>query len=262
MRLRKAVQQHQRRPLAAPAQEDLGALDREGRGAKLTAAGERLLPDARRLLALNDETLARLKAVRVKGHVRLGASDDFAQTWLPSLIGRFARSHPGVRLDVAIETSEQLHSGLEEGRFDLIFARCWPGSGREVVWRQPLSWVAADWLDLPRGASVPLIASPAPCLIRRAMLEALEGCGRSWLLTGESVFTNGLQAAVLAGLGVTALGETTLLPGMRVLGEAEGFPPLAPSEIVLAVGRRPSRATEALTAFVRERLARLPAQAA
>lgn len=43
----------------------------------------------------------------------------------------------------------------------------------------------------------------------------------------------GIQAAVLAGLGASALTPATLAPGMRIGTAAEGFPPLAPLRIGL-----------------------------
>jgi hypothetical protein len=42
----------------------------------------------------------------------------------------------------------------------------------------------------------------------------------------QSPGISGLQNAVASGLCVTALTQATLLPGMRQLTEAEGFPPL------------------------------------
>ena len=54
---------------------------------------------------------------------------------------------------------------------------------------------------------------------------------------------SGLQTAVLNGLCVSALTRPTLLEGMRVLGEDEGFPPLRTLEWACStsihVSRRP-----------------------
>ena len=47
-----------------------------------------------------------------------------------------------------------------------------------------------------------------------------------------------IAAAVTAGLAVTVLTESALRAGMRVLGEAEGFPKLPTCEIGLVRGRR------------------------
>ncbi|MCP5978763.1 hypothetical protein NL364_30170, partial [Klebsiella pneumoniae] len=51
-----------------------------------------------------------------------------------------------------------------------------------------------------------------------------------------------VSAAVLAGLAVSVFPESALRPGMRVLGTAEGYPPLPPCDIGLLRNRmRPPR---------------------
>src|ERR1700733_2649646 len=72
---------------------------KQGRGLVLTEAGETMLSYARRLLELNDEaTLAMQKLAGMEGWVRLGLPQDFADTSLPALLGRFARAYPKVRV--------------------------------------------------------------------------------------------------------------------------------------------------------------------
>jgi len=61
----------------------------------LTEAGENLLGYAKRILDLNDEAVGRLRGPDLEGWVRLGLPQDFAETWLPAVLGRFARAHPG-----------------------------------------------------------------------------------------------------------------------------------------------------------------------
>ena len=58
-------------------------LDRTPRSLRLTAAGETLLAFARRILALQEEALARLTQPCISGTVRLGTPDDYALRYLP-----------------------------------------------------------------------------------------------------------------------------------------------------------------------------------
>src|SRR5579864_8778213 len=62
-----------------------------GRGLALTDAGEALLSYARRMLELNDEAVAAVRGAQIEGWVRLGLPQDFAEAWLPSVLGRFMR---------------------------------------------------------------------------------------------------------------------------------------------------------------------------
>src|ERR1700751_6022217 len=66
----------------------------------LTDDGEMLLGDARRLLQLEEAARRPLAAPRLSGVVRLGAVEEVAGGPLPPALGRFARLHPNVRLEV------------------------------------------------------------------------------------------------------------------------------------------------------------------
>jgi DNA-binding transcriptional LysR family regulator len=48
-----------------------------------------------------------------------------------------------------------------------------------------------------------------------------------------SANSTAISAAVLAGLAVSVSAESSLRPGMRVLGVADGYPPLPPIKIAL-----------------------------
>ncbi|MFP3514081.1 LysR family transcriptional regulator, partial [Peribacillus sp. SIMBA_075] len=66
-------------------------LRRSGRGLVLTDGGEALMSYARRLLALNDEAVGAVRGLELEGWVRLGLQEDFGESILPQVLGRFAR---------------------------------------------------------------------------------------------------------------------------------------------------------------------------
>src|SRR5260370_12226396 len=90
-------------------QEQIGRplVRKVGRGLQLTPTGDELVGYARRLLQLNDEALARLRAEAPPELVRVGAPQDVAERWLPAALGRFARAHPHARLELRVD-----HSGV------------------------------------------------------------------------------------------------------------------------------------------------------
>ena len=73
---------------------------RDGRASRLTEEGERLLGYARRMVRLNDETVAAFDETELSGAVRLGIPDDYADRFLPEVLARFTRSNPRVELTV------------------------------------------------------------------------------------------------------------------------------------------------------------------
>ena len=78
---------------------------RDGRASRLTDDGERLLDYARRIVKLNVEALAAFSDGELRGRVRLGVPDDYADRFLPEIMARFSRAYPGVELTVVCEPS-------------------------------------------------------------------------------------------------------------------------------------------------------------
>ena len=75
--------------------------ERDRKGLRLTAPGERLLGRAKRLLALNDEIWAERTSPDFCGEVRLGIPTDIVHAYLPPVLRRFARDYPRVRIVAA-----------------------------------------------------------------------------------------------------------------------------------------------------------------
>ncbi|MCJ9696660.1 LysR family transcriptional regulator, partial [Rhizobium sp. PRIMUS64] len=93
-----------------------------GRGLALTDAGETMLGYARRLLELNDEAAAAVHSVKLEGWVRLGLQEDFGETLLPDVLGRFARAHPKVRIEARVVRNAELLERVTSGKLDLALA--------------------------------------------------------------------------------------------------------------------------------------------
>lgn len=82
-------------------------------------------------------------------------------------------------------------------------------------------------------------------------LAALESIGRTWRLSCISESINGIKAAVPAGIAVSVVGKSSVLPGMRVLGRSDTFPALPKVDLVLYRSARSSNpAAQALANVV------------
>ena len=214
-------------------------LSRDPRHVVLTPQGEAFLPQARRLLRLNDEIIAELRADDLEGEVRLGAPEDFATVHLPQILGEFARAHPKVALAVTCDLTLNLLERLKDGALDVALVKREPlGPDLGVrVWREPLVWVAADASVLKPGEPAPLIIAPAPCVYRKRAIAALEAKGQTWRAAYTSPSLAGQHAALRAGLGLTVLPRDMTPNDLVVLGEAHGLPALADAEIALLKAR-------------------------
>ena len=234
-------------------------LQKAGRTLATTGAGETLLHHARRLLDLSDEAMAAAAgAADIQGWVRFGLPQDFAESWLPQVLGRFSRLYPRVRLEVRAERSSALSEHLRLGRLD--FAIVWELGGDEAhrIAELPLEWIAAAEGDLPwrRGEPLPLVLGEAPSAFHATAIEALDRAGIPWRVAFSSPSPAGLWSGVAAGLGVSVRTRFGLPGTVRALNSAEaGLPPLPP--ITLALHRMkvaPSRAAGRLAAMLQDSL--------
>lgn len=94
---------------------------RVGRRMVLTAAGERVLAAARRVLddlARTEDDVRRLGENR-SGVLRVCAQCNTGYHWLPRLVDAFRLKHPAVEVELAVECTMRPVEALLEGRLDL-----------------------------------------------------------------------------------------------------------------------------------------------
>jgi DNA-binding transcriptional LysR family regulator len=213
--------------------------ERTSHKVRLTQHGEALLGYARRILALNDEIVARVNEPQLEGNVRLGVPEDFATTYMPVILGEFAKSYPQVSLEVTCDLTLKLLESFRAGAFDLLLVKREPAArGRGVrVWREPLVWVCGAGYTATKHDPLALVVSPEPCVYRKRAIQALRRAGRGWRLAYTCGSLAGAQAAVKAGLGVTVLPKDMVPAGLHIL-DSGALPDLHDTEIAL-IGKDP-----------------------
>src|SRR5882757_5324823 len=229
-------------------------LHRNGKQATPTEEGERLLSYARRILALAEEARDVVARPTGDGIVRLGIPEDFAASRLAKVLSKFARSRPGLRLDVRCDLSVKLRNDLERGELDLALMKRDRGdAGAIASWPEHLQWVTSRSHPIdPRRDPVPLAVFPQGCLYRNRAIHALEAAGRAWHIAYTSPNFSGVQAAVSAGLGISILPDVAMLADHHVLTAKDGFPTITNTELVLVAPPNASPATRRLADLLAE----------
>lgn len=213
--------------------------EKAGRQLTLTADGMTLLGYARRILALHDEAITRIAEPEIAGTVRVGTPDDYANTLLPLLFSRFAETYPRVHLEIRCEQSPQLLDALNRGSLDLALVSRDPGSEDGLVLRrEPVIWATSPQHRAHELDPVPLALFLPDCKFHQWGIAALDAAGKPYRVAYTSPSLSALSAAVESGLAVTAIAQSSLSEGMRVLGERDGFPRLPMVDIALILGRR------------------------
>jgi DNA-binding transcriptional LysR family regulator len=249
----------------AALEHDLGAelFTRARGGSTLTAAGESLLPLAKRMLADADSVrreLAELAGLQ-RGTVRLGATPTLCISLVAEVLKDFHAEHPGVELHLSEHGSRRLLDQLAGGELDLALITTSHATTAERFTVSPLlveelvliSSAAAPpvapgaALSLSQAAALPQIVFSRSYDLRAATDEAFAVAG----LTPDVVLEGAEMDAVLRfverGLGVAIVPAMVLIdrPGLRSL-RLEG-PPLTRT-ISLARPRdvTPSRAVQVM----------------
>jgi DNA-binding transcriptional LysR family regulator len=221
-------------------EEALGCtlFERGGRRLKLTAAGERLLGKARRLLQLNDEIWAEMAPGAVTGRVRLGVPYDLVGTCLAPVLKTYAAACPQVEISLVCAASPELAEALAAGRIDLAVIEQPAGtSGGECLGIDRLVWVGAraGTAHLKRPLPVSMVADT--CAFRPAVLAALHQHGRDWRTVFENGSIDATTATVRTDLAVTAWLACTVPPDLEILGPAADLPELPGFAITLHLPR-------------------------
>jgi DNA-binding transcriptional LysR family regulator len=205
---------------------------RDTHSVALTADGEAMLGLAQGILEANERARRYFAGSELRGRVRFGASEDFVQSRLPEVLREFTRVHRAVDLELTVGLSGGLLETLDAGELDLVLAKRRPGEDRgQLVRREKLVWLGSDPALADPDRPLPLILYPPPSISRAIALEVLERAGRSWRIVCTSSSFSGLNAAALAGLGVTVQGDGFVPAGLIVL---PGLPDLGQIEFVIA----------------------------
>ena len=223
---------------------------RDTHSVALTADGEAMLGLAQGILKANERARRYFAGSELRGRVRLGASEDFVQSRLPEVLRELTRVRRAVDLELTVGLSGGLLEALDAGQLDLVLAKRRPGEDRgQLVRREKLVWLGSDPALADPDRPLPLILYPPPSISRAIALEVLERAGRSWRVVCTSTSFSGLNAAALAGLGITVQGDGFVPAGLTVL---PGLPDLGHIEFVIAGSGRTLRgpADELATAIL------------
>lgn len=215
---------------------------RTTRSVSLTEDGRTLVDYARQMLALREEAWAAVVRPEIRGRVTIGVPDDYASSLLTTVLRKFAVAHPRVEIRVVGMPSNQLLPLLKDNTLDLACVTKARGISGEFIRQEPMIWAAARgnrqvWKERP----LPIAVFGQGSVARANAITALQHAGIRYRMSYESPSLLGLLSMVGAGLAVAALAQCSVPDHLAQLGDAEGLPPLASLEIVLARSAKSDR---------------------
>ena len=206
-------------------EDEFGArlLDRLGRGAAVTRAGQLLLSYAQRMLALSREARQAMDGFqgRMSGELLIGASTIPGEYVLPAMIGRFKDKYPDISTTLLIGGTQMVVDWVVEGRAELgvVGARL---SHRGIEYKELMPddvvvvtpgahpWHGRKQISLEELRSEPLLVRERGSGTRAALESALSEVGTdlgSFRVVGEMGSTQAVKQAVKAGVGVSVMSK-------------------------------------------------------
>lgn len=219
--------------------------ERGARGVKLTPKGGDLIGNARRIVALLDETAATLRAAPLDGPVRIGIPEEYGQTILSRALGAFSKRHAQVEVTVRYAHSASQMAALAAGELDLAVVFEWQDfSDGEVLMQDPTVWVTSTLHNMHEERPLPVALYNRAGWCRDFVMRSLERSGIDYRVAYTSDTTGGLKLALTAGLAVAPVSRSNIPAGCRELTAADGFGAIDSSNVVLH--RHPRAAGEAI----------------
>ena len=191
----------------AALQKSLGValLEPDGRGLRLTAAGQAYTGYVRRVLGLLDEAgrAAEAAADPERGELRIGAVTTAAEQILPGLLSGFRARYPrlGIRLEAG--NRDRVRGLLDRHQVDLVL-----GGRPEPGWDVQVLAVRAHQLVVVAAPGLAATAGPEAGPGDAGLLPWL--AGQAWLLREPGSGTRAATDALLAELDIAPL---TLMVG-------------------------------------------------
>lgn len=220
-------------------------------GVRLTAAGEALLPLARRIVADTETAhleISELAGLR-RGRLRLGATPSLCVSVVPDVLAVFHESFPAIALRVAESGSQDLVRELERGQLDLALVidrpdrpdRAGSDLALTAVLREelvavvpsgaaadgtgpgdaePVGATLGDHVGIAALARLPLVLNRPGYDLREVTLAACAGAGVEPTIAVEGGEMDALLRMVERGLGVAIVPSLVLAggrPGLRAV---------------------------------------------
>lgn len=212
--------------------------DRINRRVSLTEAGRLLLPRARQILQLVEDSRRQLHNLSgsVEGSLTLATSHHVGLHRLPPALKAFTQRYPDVDLDLRFLDSEQAYHGVITGEIELAVVTLSPHPNPQVesvpVWIDQLRFVAAPGHPLTARGELPLstlvdypAVLPGPLTFTRDIV--VDSFNRAGLAIDVALSTNYLETLKMMagiGLGWSVLPESMIDDDIAVLPVAH--PPI------------------------------------
>lgn len=244
----------------------LPLFERDGRGLRLTAAGKEMLAAAERVETVLSDCAAGLAGLKslASGRVAVGVVST-AKYFAPQMLAAFARSHPGIDIELVIGNREDTIAAFKAGRLDVaVMGR--PPEDVEVesalIGDHPQVMIAPPGHPLGKRRTIPPRDISGETLLMRESGSGTRLLSERFLAKhhikpriGMEIGSNEtIKQAVIAGLGIAFISAHTVASevedGRLLILDVSGLPEVRHWFVVRPAAKRLMPAARALRDFI------------
>lgn len=208
-----------------------------GTSLELTSDGEYLYHAAKKMLEINDSTIARIGSDTVSGRVRLGIPSDFELAFIPRALGSLSKIYPNIIIEVDCDISKVIQKKYLKNAYDIALVMEHEKQDENRDSRdyrlESIEWVFNGLVPSENDVPLPLVTYPQGCLYRSAIENSLATQQIDCRVMYASTSLLGIISAVEEGLGITAMASSVIPPHLKHVDRTDWLPGLGRASIGL-----------------------------
>ncbi len=224
---------------------------KQGRQQVLTPSGEIFLGYAKRMLALQSDSLFAIRQTMLSDKIHIGVSHSLSEGLLTEVLVQFSQAYPEIRLCVETGFSDSIIKHYHQKKYDLTLTLEQNTTEGTVLAEQEIVWIGKQDFQWDKSRALPLASYQAPCQFREFSIKSLEQAHLPWRMVYITNSLSSLMAAVSAGLAVTVRTNATITENTEIITHRLRLPTLPKMKIVLR-NRSLQQASELLVNRLKE----------
>ena len=201
---------------------------------RLTANGKLLLPEAVSMLENHDRIVGIVRRANKKEVIKLGLEEDQATYFFQKFMANQSQLTNQVEIELTMRLSRDLIHMTHNNRLDIAIVSAMPDQADgEILATTDLKWVCASHFDYQPNQPLPLSFHPEGCIYREHTINLLNTLGVPYRIVFSAQGSMSIQAAVIAGMGLTIIAENNIPSELMVAPDEWELPMLGQSDIRL-----------------------------
>lgn len=222
---------------------------------RLTSKGKRLLQEAVVVLAAHDQMIGIARQADGDRQIRLGLPEDLTVSFFQHVLSRHKSLLDQVEIELTMNLCRDLVQQVCDNKLDIAVVNAMPNyMGGETVASRDLKWVCAPDFDYQPDQPLPLALHPDGCIYREHAFGVLDALGMPYRIVFSAQGSISVQAAVIAGMGISIIAEGNIPGELAVAPEEWNLPALGQTDIRIFQKTSGSPALSQFTDILRKEL--------